>query len=731
MSVNGFKVNGNVERYNYLSLDNTPDFGTDITNLKNALSDNCLDVLKFGDPGLPITLSGITATKVSDSTYHMEGTITGSGFFTFYANVNTFPDWIKKGKKYAITIDGASLSNVIYFEILGFANGSTQQNLSGRLSANGVYYVTIPEDFVGGVYIRVGWLRDHTGTVVDETIEYHMYSVISDTVMNVNKVARYVEPASYASCDDIPCGEAAFVSSYNNVLSIPDAPSAGFIITLKTDNNQQAVQVLYPSGITNGVRVRNKTSGTWTSWMSQGYFDTELAYPSITDLNDISRNCCYFVSTSGGVSGIDNYPLSEPGMVVTYNYGTVMAVQVVYAWSTSTPVKYRIRQQSTWGSWASLGGGTTTVVQEVSRDTYNNSYDIDVQPIFTTDTNGWLQPVDTNTADETGKTDMTGAIMAMLNSTGYCHLAPGIYYVSGNIDMPADSTLEGCGKKTIIRLLSSVSSGYILRMHTRSTVKGVCFSGGYSTPDITQWNSNIGGRRGINYIGNRDGNDTGVTPTTCTCCVIENCWFENLDSGFYGYNAGGGLQEGVICNNCYFYRCKAGINIDYWTEYCKFTNCITFQCYYACINNGGNNVFTACTFHGTIGFLIDNSSGTKSNCAHGTVNGCTFNHIDNWNNQSQLGKGLAIKVLSAAAGFIFSNCQIWYGRIHIESSSGVQITGCEIGGIGGSSYPVFETSGTDMVFVDNCLFQSAPYNSISSPVKFTNCWTYSGTAVSA
>jgi hypothetical protein len=99
------------------------------------------------------------------------------------------------------------------------------------------------------------------------------------------------------------------------------------------------------------------------------------------------------------------------------------------------------------------------------------------------------------------------------------------------------------------------------------------------------------------------------------------------------------------------------------------------------------------------------------------------------NNPSQLGKGIGVKVLNTDAGFIFSNCQLWYGRIYVENSKGIQISGCEIGGIGSREFPVIETVGNGMVFIDNCLFQTAPINSLGSPAKFTNCWTYAGDAV--
>ncbi|MBQ5389810.1 MAG: hypothetical protein IIU58_02770 [Clostridia bacterium] len=621
--------------------------GTCISDLKNALSNNVEDVLCYSKYEATNTSGGITVSVLAKNKFRFTGTISGSGFSTLYKNTSKLPDWLSAGKTYRLDISGATANNKIYFEIIGFRNGSTQVSLTGRLKTNGAHLFTIPSDFVGGCYVRIGWLTDDRGTQVNETIEYNLYNAVltgKEASEIASKSIRFEKDYNYSSCDDVEENTILFVSSSGGVLAIPDAPFVGFLHTIVLNNNIRA--------------------------------------------------------------------------------------QIMYPYSSTDYIQYRARTTNGWGSWRTVGSAaTTTIVQEVSRDTYNNSYDITVNPTITTDSNGWLQPIDTDTADETGKTDMTGAIIAMLNSNGYCHLAPGIYYVSGNIDMPENSTLEGCGDKTIIRLLSSVTSGYIVRMHTRSTVKGIRFSGAYSAPNINTWTSDIGGRKGINFIGNRDGEDTGVTPSTCTLCVIEDCRFEFLDSGFYGYNAGGGLQEGVICNNCYFYRCKAGINIDYWTEYCKFTNCVTFQCYYGCINNGGNNVFTACTFHATIGFLIDNSSGQKVNTAHGTVNGCTFNHIDNWNNPSQLGKGIAIKVLGTPNGFIFSNCQIWYGRVHIEDSEGIQITGCEIGGLGSSGYPFLEISGSGMVFVDNCLFKSMPVNAISGSAKFTNCWTYDGNAV--
>ena len=482
-------------------------------------------------------------------------------------------------------------------------------------------------------------------------------------------------------------------TNYDGLVTIP-SDATGIVIRFRLAKNDVAnenVSVTFANYETNQ-KLQSLIQAIKNPIMDKG---------SITgiysDVNNITDDSIYFVSTSGGQPTASNTPY-YPCWIITIGIGGVnsnMSMQVVVPYNTTDVIQFRRKASGTWSDWKR--------------------------------SDGWLQPVDTDTADETGKTDMTGAIMSMLTDTGYCHLAEGIYYVSGSIDIPSGATLEGCGSGTIIRLLGNVTSGYICRLKEYSTISNIRFSGGYSDGDISD--GNIGGRKGVIFIGNRDGQDTGVTPSTTKCCQVSNCWFENLDSGIYGYNSGGGLQEGMIVSDCYFTRCKAGINLDYWTEYCKFTNIVTFQCYYGCINNGGNNVFTACTFHGVIGFLIDNSGGNKQNCGHGTLNGCTFNHIDNMNNPSELGKGLAVKIIGIVSGFIIANCQLWYGRVHIESSKGIQITGCEFGGLGNSSYPAIETSGNDMVFIDNSLFQTTPSLSISSPIKITNCWTYSGAQV--
>lgn len=540
---------------------------------------------------------------------------------------------------------------------------------------------------------------------------------------------------SFNTCDAEIGNSIWFISSSGGTLVVPDFPlgEPGYLATIYVNANisYQFALPYYGSLATQHMMYRSRVGGTYSAWREILDSDSPdvlryIGVGTLTSCDDADRTGIYFVGSEGGVLSVPDFPLNSPGYLQTIYVSATIACQFAYPYQDDKPIMYRSQRAGTWGNWrAALGGGSTeTIIQQVSNDTYNNTYNISATPTITTDSNGWLQPVDTESLDETGKTDMGPSIMAMLTSTGYCHLAPGIYYISTPIDMPTGSLLEGCGDDTIIRLLQSVGSGYIARMHTKSTIKAVRFSGAYSQLDVSS--ADIGGRKGVIYIGNRDGNHPEITPTTCTCCMIENCFFENLDSGIYGYNAGGGLQEGLVVNDCYIKRCKAGINIDYWTEYCKFTNVVTFQCHYACINNGGNNVFTACTFHGVEGFRIDNSSGTKTNAAHGTCNGCTFNHIDNLNPLTPLGGGYAVKVIDTTAGFIFSNCQFWYSKPYVESSKGVQFSNCEFGGSAS-----IETSGSDPVFFDGCLFQSTPVNTLLSPTVFNNCYTYAGAQVNS
>ena len=435
----------------------------------------------------------------------------------------------------------------------------------------------------------------------------------------------------------------------------------------------------------------------------------------INDADGNTENGIYFIST-GGTPPV-NYPYHAPGWLYVQNIGIsndVGVLQVYYPWNSEVhDIMWRTSNRGVWNSWKALGsggGGGDVIIQ--------NTYNITTSPAITTDDHGWLVPVDTESASDAGKTDMTGPIMSMLTSTGYCHLAPGIFYVSGNIDMPAGSTLIGCGQDTIIRLLSSTSSGYIVRASQYNTVKDIRFSGGYSAIDVSS--ETVGTRHGLVYVGNEDGSSPAIP--TALPSMVNNCWFDNFSgAGIYCNNSGNSVNQPLIVSDCFIRYCGAGIDIKYLAEYLKFTNVVTYHCHYACINNGGNNTFTGCTFHGTVGFLIQNGT----NSGHGSCIGCTFNHIDSWNDPSGSGNGNAIQISSLSNGFMFTGCQIWYGKVIIQNSRGVSISDTQFGG----GYPVIKVSGSYGAFFNNCIFHASPTITKNSATKFNGCYLDSDSSI--
>jgi hypothetical protein len=649
-------------------------------------------------------------------------------FNNVYINDSKLPNKMIAGEKYIVEISGAEhgLVDIRYKNIDGLA-----WNELFKSSKTGV--ITLPKT-AGGLLVRVIVDGLSSDIPINETITFKFKKVDSKLLPLYDDGVIFAEDlGKYNDANDVDINCVYFCNSTAGIPDVAHLPegllnSNGWLVTNVVHSANTIInQTFYPYQHTDAIYRRVNRLGTWSAWEDATEVPNSVELPAsipalYDDANDIDKSCIIFCNSTGGVPEIDNLPSGESNgwLETIQTMGstgvTNLVCQIYYPYQHINKIYRRIKNvDNEWGNWAEIStGGTQIIEQEISRDTYNNTFNITSSPQITTDTHGWLQAVDTNTEDETGKTDMTPAIMAMLNDTGYCHLSEGIFYVSGNIDMPVGSTLEGCGNKTIIRLLNSVNSGYICRMKRHSIVKGIRFSGAFNYIDVS--GTNIGGRKGIYAIGNRDGEHPEIIPTTTRNNQISNCWFDNLDSGIYAYNTGGGVDEGFICSDCYFDTCIVGINLDYWTEYNKFTNVMSEGCHYACINNGGNNVFVNCTFHGIEGFSID---GSKPNAAHGSCVGCTFNHIG-----TSSETGIAVKILNAQNGFVFVGCQIWYGKIHVEDSTGMIFANTLIGG-----HPDIKTTGNGTVFFNGCLFNNTITRDIASPVKFDNCYMFNGTPV--
>lgn len=511
----------------------------------------------------------------------------------------------------------------------------------------------------------------------------------------------------------------------NKPTHAPEDQNNGVVVVIHGYNDTGFTsQIVTTNG--NKFYFRNRfSSGYWTPWKELTSFESELSeklgyvkvLTSEDDMDDYGNTGAYCYLNSNKPA---NAPSDENNGVVTVIHGyndTGFATQIV----TTNGNKFYFRNRFTSGYWTpwkeltSNGGETGDTIIE-------NTYNITTSPTITTDTNGWLQSVDTDTSDETGKTDMTGAIMSMLTDTGYCHLGEGIFYVSGNIDMPDGSMLCGCGKKTVVRLLQSTTTGYCVKIGKFCTIKDISFEGArsFSMP------SSKGTRNGIAFMAEYDASPS----VTTSHCMISNVWCKYFSgAGIYCHNTSINYAKGVYVSNAFIDTCYVGIDIDYYSEFNKFVNVCTAWCKYGCINNGGNNVFSNCTFHATdTGFFID---GTQPNNAHGTITGCTFCHIG-----SNAGKAIHIK--DSANGFVINACQIWYNSINIENSSGIVISNCELGrGTNGAGATIVITGG-DTVMVVGCVFMNdqnyAPDITITNntKVKFVNCYgSVSGNAITA
>ena len=335
-------------------------------------------------------------------------------------------------------------------------------------------------------------------------------------------------------------------------------------------------------------------------------------------------------------------------------------------------------------------------------DIHNNVYNVTATPSFSTNENAFLE----STNDTT---DRTADIAAVLASTGYCQLGPGVFYVT-NLHMPANSTLCGSGSSTRLILPNNVTEGYAVRVNNCCTVRDLRIT----SPTAISLSENVGERHGIMFCGtyDEDKNPGGIFIS------ISNVYIDNFTGGgITCRNTGYSTTASINASNITIRNCNVGINISYWSEYHRFTNITCHNCYYGCINNGGNNMFVNCAFNSNkVGFVIDNSSGDMPNNAHGSAVGCTFNHMDN-------NEGYSIKIYNTNNGFVFEGCQIFYGKTLIDQSSGIVFTGCNYGRGEG-----IEVNKGGTVLFNGCLFGSAPKVTITDNkyTHFVECYLRSG-----
>lgn len=311
-------------------------------------------------------------------------------------------------------------------------------------------------------------------------------------------------------------------------------------------------------------------------------------------------------------------------------------------------------------------------------------------------------------------TDRSAEIEKMLAEKGVCLLGHGVFYVSG-VTMPDHTTIIGLGECSELILADEVADGYAVKLGSRCCVKTLAIKG--AKEDIERPEA-MGTRHGIVFGGTATIKDWSGQPRDC---IIESCQIRSFTGGGItcvdtGYSVG----CSVTATNCHINYCGAGINISHFSEFHRFTNMYCCHNFFGCINNGGNNMFVNCVFDSnTTGYIIDNADGNARNNSHGSVVGCTFNH-------SGYNKGIGIAVINAQHGYVFTGCQVFFSKIFVEGSSGIQFNDFNFG-----KNEEITVKGGQLVMFSNCIFTNHPTLNLEDDpcVKSHHCFNREGEEV--
>ena len=641
------------------------------------------------------TRNGVVTTVTGPYSIHAEGTATANWFHNMWI-IPALPDYLEAGDTIYLLCE--STQSKVSMQLLTTTDGS---NWTIVQRIYGYTEYTIPSGVVGISYRAFA----ASGVSVNADIKAGILTnkpVAQDTILAFNGLENHTD------LNDVT--ETGITTMYD-AITYANAPAdvgTGYLWTINSTSS--IFQLLYAfSGNKVYKRSRN-VRGVWRDWALLDTDDgTFLRYEGVmasTDFNDETETGIKTVSSGTTYA---NAPFVGAGFLWTVNCGTSI-LQLMYDFSGNQLYKRRRNIKSVWSSWARIGGGDVT--NQYTFNQYTNTYNVTATPTITTDTNNYLA----STGDTT---DRTSDIVSMLTQTGICNLGPGLFVVS-NLSMPKNTALRGSGPKTELRL-AGTADGYAVKMNDYCQVSDLTISG--ASADITLPET-VGERHGILWQGNYTANHNGeLQPKQGLVSDVAIRRF--IGGGITCYDTGYSTYNNLCVVNAQIRNCGAGLNIAYWSEFHKFTNCRCFGCLYGCINNGGNNMFVNCDFSScSNGFLMDNSQGQSPNNAHGACIGCIFHHTAN-------NTGVGIKILNCDNGYIFDGCQIGFSRTIIEDSVGIvfanmffgQATNCDITITGGGA----------ITFANNMHIAKPPITvTNNSNVRFINCYVAStGAAVSA
>lgn len=687
---------------------------TDVPKLEAYMKYNVIDIFAGILANTTQKVNGVQFTW-TNGVCDIDGTALSTSV-NILRTSQAFPDGMVAGGTYFIkyaTTDTKAQLRMIFRD----ANDTTLSTIY----CTGDRTITVPSNaakMTAALYVTTGSVLNHA-TVSEIACLNERTNGTIDGDLSTLAGKSFVDRDILANNTDLNTVTASgcyVLNSGNTYTNSPlGAGIAGNLLVFHCTNNTILQMVTKIASNSNEVYVRVSRLGAFTyAWSTIGAERGIL--PNNTDLDTVNVTSSKVLNSSYSYT---NSPLASgtAGTLLVFKCTDNTTVQIVVGMFSGRMFVRSSYLGSFSNPWVEITGDSYTYNNTYTTEHYENTYNITCSPTITTDTNNYLASTGDNT-------DRTGDIQTMLNTTGYCHLGPGLFVVTG-VEVPNYATLEGSGNRTTLRLDASVSDGYTVKLKTQSSIKNLRISGGTEVPALSD---NIGSRNGVVFEGTRVPNDD--TGTTYKRASIENCIIYFFSgSGILCAKTGTPLDSNMIISDTFVYSCGAGLNIAFYSEFHRISNCTFQYCFYGCIDNGGNNNFANCDFSGNrIGVLIDNSTDQSTNNSHGGFTNCTINH--SISEAGVANEGTAIKLLKADKGEIFAGMQVFYGAIILDDCVGIRFSACNFG----RKVPITITDSVVVTFTD-CTFQQPPTDadatftqSGNTVLKLTDCYLRSGTA---
>ena len=289
-------------------------------------------------------------------------------------------------------------------------------------------------------------------------------------------------------------------------------------------------------------------------------------------------------------------------------------------------------------------------------------------------------------------------------------LGSGTYVLNRAITMPDNSCITGAGDSTIITAASGADA---IIAGANCSIENVKLHSDDGHTD------SAGTTAGIRITGNYDS-----VPLKYNI-KISNVTIDGFSlAGIYANKTGTWVGDSISAINCTIFNCYAGLFLEDYSEFGRYTNIMCRDNYIGLFNKSGNNMFVNCSFsNNTVGVYLWGDDGDNSrNNGHGSVIGCTINHSNNNSGFAVICKGID------GNGFVFDSCQIWYGKVQAENSTGIIFNNCMFGAYN-TDTEIINYTANDL-FLMNCLFKvGATFSGSGGETHAINCFKFDGTPI--